>query len=69
MLFQVRRQDLAAGGSKTRWRAKNPRGAHFSNTVLDVCSNRGTKCEMRGTDFKWGAGHHWIPSGDGPVLF
>jgi len=22
---------------------------------------------MGGTDFKWGAGHHWPPAGDGPV--
>jgi len=21
---------------------------------------------MGGTDFKWGAGHHWPPAGDGP---
>jgi len=20
-----------------------------------------------GTDFKWGAGHHWPPAGDGPA--
>ena len=41
---------------------KNRRGgAHFSNTVLDVCSNRGNKREMGGTDFKWGAGHHCPP--------
>jgi len=24
----------------------------------------GAKREMGGTDFKWGAGHHWPPAGD-----
>jgi len=51
---QAHRQDLAAGGPKTR-----RGGAHLKNTVLDVCSNRGAKREMGGTDFKWGAGHYW----------
>jgi len=37
---QACRQDLAAGGPKNR------RGAHFLNTVLDVCSNRWAKREM-----------------------
>jgi len=45
---QARRQDLAAG-----W-AKNQKGRpHFWNAVLDVCSKRGAKREMGGTDFKW----------------
>ena len=39
--LQARRQDLAAGGPKTR------RRAHFKNTVLDVCSNWGP-------NVKWG---------------
>jgi len=36
-------------------------GAHFKNTVLDVCSNQGHKREMWDTDFKWGGDHHWPP--------
>jgi len=35
---------------------------------LDVCSNRGAKHEIGGTDFKWEAGHHWSPAGDGPAI-
>jgi len=46
-LGQARRQDFAAGGF-----LKLQGGAHFLNTILDECSNRGTKHEM-------GAGHPW----------
>jgi len=28
----------------------------------------GPNVKWRGTDFKWGAGHHWPPAGDGPAL-
>jgi len=63
MVVQARRQDLAAGG------AKNQKGEPiFKNTVLDVCSNRWTKREMGGTDFKWGPGTTAPPTGDGPVV-
>jgi len=57
------------GGPKTRWRGKkNRRGAHFKNTVLDVCSNRRAKCEIGGAPISNGeAGHHWPPAGDEPV--
>jgi len=35
--------------------AKNQKGGpHFLNTVLDVCSNRGTKREMGGNRFQMG---------------
>ena len=44
-LTQGRRLDLAAGGAK-----KQKGGAHFKNTVLDVCINQGTKREIRGPD-------------------
>jgi len=48
--------------------AKNRKGRpHFQNTMLDVCSNRGAKHEMGGTDFKWGPGTTASPAGDGPV--
>jgi len=58
---QARRQDIAPGG------AKNQKGRpHFKNTVLDVGSNQGAKREWGGTDFKWGAEHHWPPAGDIP---
>ena len=47
---QARRQDLAIGGAKNQIEGpKSRRGAHFQNTVLDVCSNRGTRHEMGGT--------------------
>jgi len=37
---QARRREFAAGGQK-------PHGVlHFSNTILDACSNRGTKHAM-----------------------
>jgi len=40
---------------------------HLKNTVLDVCSNRGAKREMGGTDFKWGDRAPLAPSAsDGP---
>jgi len=40
---------------KIRRRGQKPAGgAHFKNIVLDVCNNQGAKCEMGGTDFKWG---------------
>jgi len=41
-------------------------GAHFKNTVLDVCSNQGHKREMCGTDFKWGGRSLLAPAGDDP---
>ena len=46
--------------------AKNHKGGLVLNAILDVCSNRKAKYEMGGTDFKWGAGHHWSPTGNGP---
>jgi len=65
---QARRQNIAAGGSKNQKEGrKTRRGAHFKNTVLDVCSNQGAKREMEGTDFKWGTGHHCPPASDGPA--
>jgi len=52
-------------GQKPEGGAKNQKGTHLQNTVLDVSSNQGAKRERRGTDFKWGARHHWPPAGDG----
>jgi len=43
VLSQARCQDLAAGRAKIQ-----KVGPNFSNTVLDVCSNWGAKCEMGG---------------------
>jgi len=54
------------GGEKPQGGQK-PQGGIFLTTILDVCSNRVTKREMRGTYFKWGAGHHWPPAGEGPA--
>jgi len=48
--IQIRRQDFAAGGAK-------PQGwQHFLNTILDVWSNRGAKCEMGTHLFNEGKG-------------
>jgi len=44
-LEQGRRQDVAAGG------AKNTRGNTFLNTMLDVCSNRHEKSNLRYVNF------------------
>jgi len=41
VFIQTRRQDFAAGGNKNY-----KRGKYFLKTILDVCSNRGTKYEM-----------------------
>jgi len=49
VIVQAHRQDLAARGSKTRKRGQKPEGgAHFKNTVLDICSNRWAKSETGG---------------------
>jgi len=42
------------GGQKPGGVKNQKGGPHFSNAVLDVCSNRWAKREMGGTDFKWG---------------
>jgi len=59
---QSRWQDFVAGRGQ-----KPQRGPRFSNTILDVCSNRGS-------NMKWGAqisngrpGTTGPPAGDGPV--
>jgi len=36
--------------------------------LLDVCSNRGAKREMGGTDLKWGGGHHPKQSSKPPPI-
>ena len=52
---QARRQDLAAGGPKTRRRGKKTEGGpHFKNTVLNVCRNQWAKREMGGHRFQMG---------------
>ena len=51
---QARRQDLAAGGQKNRRSQKQEVGAHFKNTILDVCSNQGAEREMGGHRFQMG---------------
>ena len=50
--LKARRQDLAAGGPKTRG------GPHFKNTVLDVCSKRGAKVKWGAPISNGGAGYH-----------
>ena len=57
---QARRQDLAAGGPKTRWRGQKPEGgATFLKYGIGCMAQPRAKREMGGTDFKWGGGHHW----------
>jgi len=46
--IQTRRQDLAAGGPKTR------RVATFSKNTIGCVQQPGAKREMGDTDFKWG---------------
>ena len=59
---QVRRQDLVAGGPKTR------SGGHiFKIQYWMYAVTGGPNVKWGGTDFKWGAGHHWPPAGDGPA--
>jgi len=50
---QARRQDLAAGGQK-------PEGGHIFKTLYWMYA------ATRGSNVKWGAGHHWPPAGDDP---
>ena len=58
---QARRQDVAAGG------AKNQKGGHiFKIQYWMYEETGGPNVKWGGTDFKWGAGHHWPPAGDGP---
>jgi len=61
---QARRQDFAAGGAKN-----HKGGAHFKNTILDVCSSRGAKHEMGGhkIQMRGGAGTTGPPAGDDPA--
>ena len=55
-------------GFSSREGQKPEGGTPFKNTVLDVCSNRGSKREMGGTDFTWGSGTTGPPSGDDPGM-
>jgi len=43
-------------------------GAHFKNTVLDVCSNQGTKREMGAHVSNGGSGHLWPPRWRRPCI-
>jgi len=54
--MQARRQDLAAGG------AKSQKGGHISKIQgWMYVATWGQNLKWGGTDFKWGAGHHWPP--------
>jgi len=65
---QARRQDLGAGGGKNQKEGpKTRRGAHFQNRVLDVCNNRGAKCEMGGNRFQMGGRAPLDPAGNDPA--
>jgi len=62
--LQARRQDLAAGGAKNQMEGqKKQKGGHiFKMQYWMYAATGGAKREMGGgTDFKWGAGHHWPP--------
>ena len=65
---QARRQDLAAGGPKTRRRGHKPEGGpHFKIQYWMYAATGGPTVKWGGTDFKWGAGHHCPPAGDDPA--
>jgi len=67
--MQARRQDLAAGGAKTRRRGRKPEGGHiFQIQYWKYAATGGLNVKWGGTDFKWGAEHHRPPAGDDPVV-
>jgi len=67
---KVEKRDSCTGPSpEYSSRGEKPEGgAHFKNTVLDVCSNQGAKREMGGHRFQIGGpGTTGPPAGDGPA--
>jgi len=46
---------------------QKPRGGTFLKYCIGCMEQPGAKRAMGGTDFNWGAGHHWPPAGDDPV--
>ena len=66
---QTRRQDLAAGGDKNQKEGpKTGRGGHiFKIHCWIYAATGGPNVKWGGTDFKWGAGNHCTPAGDGPA--
>jgi len=55
------------GGQKPGGAKNQKRGPHFKNTVLDVCSNQGAKCEIGGHRFQMGRpGTTGPPAGNDP---
>jgi len=63
MYDQARRQDLAAGGAKNKMEGpKTRRGRYIFQIQYWMYAATGRpNVKWEGTDFKWGAGHHWPP--------
>jgi len=69
MYLQARRQDLAAGGPKTRKRVKNQKGRlHFKIQCRMYAATGGPNVKWGAPISYGGAGHHWPPAGDGCVF-
>ena len=68
--LQARPQDLAAGGGKNQEGPKTRRWGHIFKIQYWMCAaTGGPNVKWGGTDFKWGAGHHWPPRWRRPWLF
>jgi len=69
--YQARRQDLAAGGPKTRKRGQKPEGGHIFKILYWIYeATRGPNVKWWGTDLKWGSQAPLPPpAGDGPVAY
>jgi len=65
---QARRQDLAAGGPKTRSRGQKPEGGATFSKYSNGCMQQPVGQTWNwGHRFQVGGGHYWPPVGDGPV--
>jgi len=68
-LLQARLQNLAAGWPKTDGGAENQKGGQiFKIQYWMYAATGGPNVKWRGTDFKWGAGHHWPPCWQWPCF-
>ena len=65
---QARHQDLATGGVKNRKRGRKPEGSGHILKCSIGCMQQPVGQIWNGREpiSNGGAGHHWIPAGDGP---
>jgi len=69
MLRQARRQDLAPGRAKNQMEGpKNSRGHIFKIQYWMYAATGGPNVKWGEPISNGGAGHHWPPASDGPVL-